>query len=344
MKVGLVYDPVYLTHNTGLHVEIAKRLEWIISYLEQTGLRQQLVPVEPRAATIREIALIHQRQYISHIEAVAKEGGGWLDADTVMSANSYEAAVYAAGGAIKATEAVIDNTVNSVFALVRPPGHHSTRDQAMGFCLFNNIAIATRYAIMKYGLERVAIIDFDVHHGNGTQSAFYDDPKVLYISVHESPFFPGTGFIQETGSGLGRGTTVNIPLPPRSSDSEYLAAFEQVIVPATARFRPQLIMVSAGYDCHWVDDMAYMLESTTGFAKSVQVIKDLADACCSGRIVMVLEGGYHPLALPHSVKATFDVLLGETNIEDLLGDPPHDSDRPDVQPLLTSIRELHGLS
>ncbi len=344
MKVGLVDDPIYLKHDTGQHIENAKRLKAIISHLEQTGLKQQLIPIKPTAASIEELSLVHQKQHISHIQEVAQGGGGWLNADTVMSANSYEAALYAAGGVIKATEAVMNGETDSAFALVRPPGHHATAERAMGFCLFNNVAIAAKYALTKYKLERIAIIDFDVHHGNGTQATFYDNPHVLYISTHQYPFYPGTGSIDETGIGEGRATTVNIPLPAGGGDTEYLSVFDQIIIPAAKRFKPQLILVSAGYDLHWAEEIAMMQVSTTGFAQIVKIIKGLADELCSGRLVFSLEGGYHPAVLASSVKATFDMLLGNTNIEDPLGQSPRRFEAVNIAPLIKSIKEIHNLA
>lgn len=343
MKVGFVYDPIYLKHDTGQHVENARRLEAIISYLEQTGLKQQLTPIKPRPATIQELTLVHHEQHITHIREVAQRGGGWLDVDTVMSPDSYDAALYAAGGVIRATEAVMNGEISSAFALVRPPGHHATRQRAMGFCLFNNVAIAAKYTLAKFGLEHILIIDFDVHHGNGTQDAFYDNPQVLYISTHQYPHYPGTGSIEETGSGTARGTTVNIPLPSRCGNTEYQQVFEQIIVPVAKRFRPQLILVSAGYDPHWADDLALMQVSVTGFAQVVKIIKGLADELCSGRLVFSLEGGYNLTALATSVKATFDVLLGNTNIEDPLGQTRHRWAAPSIAPLIKAIKEIHNL-
>ncbi len=343
MKVGFVYDPVYLKHDTGQHVENAGRLEAIISLLEETGLTRELELIKPRAASVEELSLVHDKQHIARILDVAQRGGGWLDADTVMSADSYEAAVYAAGGAITATEAVISGQVTSAFALVRPPGHHATPRQAMGFCLFNNVAVATKYALAKYNLERIAIIDFDVHHGNGTQDIFYDSPQVLYISTHEYPLYPGTGDVEDTGSGAARGTTVNIPLPPGCGDDEYLAAFEQVITPVVRRFKPQFIMVSAGYDAHWADGLALMQVTITGFARMVEIIRGLAEELCHGQIVICLEGGYHLQALSHSVKATFDSLIGNTSIDDPLGQSPHRSEAPGTDRLLNKIKEIHAL-
>jgi len=343
MKIGYVYDPIYLKHDTGTHVENAGRLEAIISHLEQTGLRQQLTPVKPRSASVEEIALVHNTEYISQIQDTAQRGGGWLDPDTVMSPDSYEAAIYAAGGLIKATEAVMDGEVSSAFALVRPPGHHATDRRAMGFCLFNNVAIAAKHALAKYKLDRIAIIDFDVHHGNGTQGTFYDDPQVLYISTHEYPFYPGTGGAEETGTGAGKGTTVNIPLPAGYGDTEYLQVFEQVIAPAVRRFNPGLILVSAGYDTHWNDGLALMQVSITGFAQMVKIIKELADELCGGHLVFTLEGGYNLTALSASVKATFDVLLGNTDIEDPLGQAPGGARAPDITRLIESIKGIHHL-
>ncbi len=312
MAVGYVYNPIYLKHDTGQHVEVAARLEAIISHIEQTGLTSQLTLIEPRPATVAEIALVHRREYIKEIEEKAARGGGWLDPDTVMSAGSYEAALYAAGGLIRAVEAVMAGEVASAFALVRPPGHHATSRQAMGFCLFNNIAIAARYALAEYKLERTLIIDFDVHHGNGTQEAFYDNPRVMYISTHQYPFYPGTGSIEETGSGAAKGTNINIPLPAGCGDAEYLKAFEQIIVPAAQRFNPQLILVSAGYDAHRADPLATMEVSVGGFVQMTETIKRLADELCGGRLALTLEGGYDLNALAASVKATFDVLLGNS--------------------------------
>lgn len=348
MKVSYVYDPIYLTHDTGHHVENARRLEAIIAHLTETGLTTKLSLVPPRAATTEEIALVHHEHHIAQIQAVAKKGGGWLDMDTVMSSGSYQAALYAAGGLIQATEVVLGDG-GSAFALVRPPGHHATATQAMGFCLFNNIAVAAQYARLKFKLERIAIIDFDVHHGNGTQDSFYDDPGVLYVSTHESPLYPGTGSVTETGTGEGTGTTVNIPLPMGCGDSEYLAVFEQLIAPALRRYQPQLILVSAGYDGHWSDELALMQLSTSGFARITEVIKGLAEELCRGKLVFTLEGGYNLEALAASVAATFEVLLGspllvETAEKAYPGAGLDAANPPDISALVEKIKGIHQLS
>jgi len=342
MAAGYVYNPVYLKHDTGQHVEVAARLEAIISHLEQTGLTSQLTLIEPRPATVEEIALVHQREYIKEIEEKAAKGGGWLDPDTVMSAGSYEAALYAAGGLIRAVESVMGGKVSSAFALVRPPGHHATSQHAKGFCLFNNIAIAASYALNKYQLERILIIDFDVHHGNGTQDTFYDNSQVMYISTHQYPFYPGSGDIKETGGGAAKGTNINIPLPAGCGDTEYLKVFKQIIVPAAQRFNPRLILVSAGYDTHWADPLAMMEVSTSGFSRMAGIIKGLADELCESRLAFTLEGGYNLDALAASVKATFDVLLGNS-VDDPLGESPRHTGVADIDRLIGAVKRLHKL-
>ena len=342
-KVGYVYDPIYLQHDTGYHVESSARLTTTMTYLEKTGVLAELEAIKPRAATVEEIATVHERQYIAYIEYVARKGGAWLEVDTKMSPQSYDAAIYAAGGNISAVNAVMEGKVNSVFALVRPPGHHAIFDRALGFCIFNNIAIAAKYTLAKYTLDRIAIIDFDVHHGNGTQDAFYDNRRVLYVSTHQYPHYPGSGNAEDIGSGEGKGTILNVPLPASCGDTEYRTVFEKIIVPVIHRYNPQLILVSAGYDIHWADELSQMQMTTTGIAGLVKIIKQLADELCQGRLVLTLEGGYNLEALSTSIKATFDVLLGKPNIEDKLGPPKRRYSNPDIVPLLKKLKVIHQL-
>ena len=212
MAVGLIYDPVYLEHDTGTHVENIQRLSSTISVLEENHVKDKLHLLQPRIATQEELSKVHAPEYISQVKNYSEQGGGWFDADTVISKGSYNAAIYAAGGVLTAVDAVMSKIVDSAFALVRPPGHHATCWQAMGFCLFNNIAVAAKHAISNFNLERILIVDFDVHHGNGTEDAFYTDQHVLYFSTHQYPHYPGTGSIDRTGAKDGEGYNVNIPM------------------------------------------------------------------------------------------------------------------------------------
>jgi len=320
MKAGLVYDQIYLEHDTGDHVENSQRLVAAMSYLKEAGIEEKLTCLPSRPALLEELEVIHTTEYISYVKSKAENGGGWLDPDTVMSPKSYEAALHAAGGLMVAVEAVMKREADSAFALVRPPGHHALHERAMGFCIFNNMAIAAKFALSKFNLDRILIADFDVHHGNGTQDAFYSDPKVLYFSTHQYPFYPGTGWMDETGTGEGEGTTVNFPMAAGWSDEEYLRAFNEVLVPVARRFQPQLILVSAGFDAHWADQLAMMRVSVKAFAQMVMILKNLAAELCQGRLIFTLEGGYNLRVVSSSIKAIFDVLLGNSEIDDPLGE------------------------
>ena len=343
MKIGYIYDPIFLEHDTGKHLENKERLEAIVRHLKETGLTKELVPVRPRAATTDELALVHDKKYIKNIKEFAERGGGWLDADTFASARSYEVATCAAGGLLEALDEIFSGKLTCAFGLVRPPGHHACMKQAMGFCLFNNIAIAAKYAVYKHELDRAMIIDFDVHHGNGTQQALYGNHRLLYLSIHQSPHYPNTGDIEESGRGMGRGTNVNIPLPAGCGDIEYLRVFREIVEPVARRFKPELILVSAGYDIHNDDDMGGMQLTTSGIAKITAVIKGLADELCQGRLLLSLEGGYQLKSLASSVAATFDVLLGSGKAEGLMGEPSHRLGAPDIDDIIAAVREVHQL-
>ena len=319
MKVGLVYDPIYLEHDTGSHPENSQRLVAIMSHLDESGTKEKLTCLSPRPASVEELRMVHTPEYIYAVKSKAEKGGGWLDPDTIMCPKSYEVALYAAGGLLTAVEAVMKGEVSSVVALVRPPGHHATSNRAMGFCIFNNVAVAAKFALANYNLERVLIADFDVHHGNGTQETFYADPKVLYFSTHQYPFYPGTGWIDETGASEGQGTTVNFPMTAGWGDEEYLRAFNEVLAPVARRFQPQFILISAGFDPHWADSIAMMQVSVAGLAQMVMVLKNLAAELCPGRLIFTLEGGYNLQVAASAVKATFDVLLNNPEIVDPLG-------------------------
>ena len=338
MAVGYVYDPIYLRHDTGDHPEQVARLSTTIEHLTATGLLDRLTAIPARRAGIDDIARVHDRALINAIQATSRRGGGMIDSDTVLSADSFEAALFAAGGTWAAVEAVIEGDVDSAFALVRPPGHHATRTQAMGFCLFNNIAIATELALDRPDVKRVAIVDIDVHHGNGTQQTFIRDSRVLYASLHQHPYFPGTGDWRTTMRGSQ--DLLNVPLPLGTGDVGFAQAFDRIVVPAVQRFRPDLILVSIGYDAHWSDPLAWMLMSLNGYMRLIEGLLGLAQELCQGRLVLTLEGGYDLKVLAHGVGMTFHAMLGEP-YQDLFG--PASEVEAEVASLVEQIARWYGL-
>jgi len=341
MTTGYVFHPIYLEHNTPAHPERKERLQTIMRSLESSGTLARLTSIEATPLDLELLSTVHDPNYIKMVEMVAESGGGMLDPDTYVNAHSYEAALMAAGGLINAVEGVLSGQVDNAFALVRPPGHHALRGRGMGFCLFNNVALAAQYTIEKHGLSRILIADFDVHHGNGTQDAFYERDDVLYFSTHQYPHYPGTGHWKERGQGRGEGYTVNVPLPYGVGDEGYAQAFEEILLPLARRYNPELILVSAGYDAHWADPLAGMRLSTAGFHRLTTTLVSLAEELCQGRLVLTLEGGYDLSALSHSVLATFAALERE-EAEDPLGPAPGRS--PSIGDLLQNVKGVHHLT
>jgi acetoin utilization deacetylase AcuC-like enzyme len=343
MATGYVYDPIYLEHDLPGHPENRQRLVAIMRVLKDHGMLDRLESIPAVPVSRERLERVHSPRYIGQLQGVAQRGGGHLDMDTYVRAASYDAALMSAGGLVEATRAVLDGDVDNAFALVRPPGHHALRSRGMGFCLFNNVAVAARYALAERGLDRVLIMDFDVHHGNGTQDEFEDDPAVMYISTHQYPYYPGTGNWNEMGHGSGKGSIVNVPLGGGVGDNGFARIFEEVVGPAAWRFQPQLLLVSAGYDAHWDDPLAYMQLTVGGYTAIGQALKDLADELCEGRVVFTLEGGYHLEAQSYSILNTFAVLLDDQ--ERQLVDPLGSSPRVErsVDDTIARVRKAHGL-
>lgn len=300
MALILFYHPTFLLHLTGMtHPERPERLIVIRNLLEKEALLSQIEEREPRAAREEELERVHTREHLVRVRELAKGEGGFLDGDTVASFFSYEAALFAAGAVISAVDEVLDKT-NDTFCLVRPPGHHATSDRAMGFCLFNNIAVGAAYALAERGVSRILIVDWDAHHGNGVQEIFYSDPRVLYISLHQSPLYPGTGAISEVGSGEGEGYNVNIPFPPATGERSYLQAFEEIVLPAAKSYSPELILIASGYDGHFSDPLASLVLRAQTYTRLLSALKQELGL----PFVVSLEGGYDLHALAFSAVAT----------------------------------------
>ncbi len=291
--ITLVYDQDYLIHTQGQHPERKERLEHIISALENKALQGKYQLVKPLPASVDQVALVHDRSYISSLEEACRSGKQFLDMDTYIVPESYRIALLSAGGALTGLENITSPDGKKAFIFNRPPGHHAEKGRAMGFCLFNNIAIAAKVARRDYGINRIAIVDWDVHHGNGTQNSFFDSENVLFISTHQSPAYPGTGHFSEVGRAEGEGYTVNVPLPAGCGDAEYKIVFNKVVIPILDQYQPELILVSAGQDAYHKDPLASMSLTFNGYYYMADALAKTAERWSDGRMLLCLEGGYH---------------------------------------------------
>ncbi len=313
---GLVLDAHYLQHDTGAHhPENAGRLRAVYEMLAQGEWASHCRRLAPRPCSDDELTLVHAPIYIAQIAATAGRSFGLLGADTPVCAHSYDAARLAVGGTLQAIGEVWEGRLKNALALVRPPGHHAESGRAMGFCLFNNVAVGAAFARQALGARRVLIVDWDVHHGNGTQHAFERDPRVLFFSSHQHPHYPGTGVFTETGFGPGEGYTVNLPLSRGYGDPEFVALYRQLLQPLAIEFDPDLVLVSAGFDIHARDPLGRMQVTSAGFAALTRLLMDIAANCCEGKLVLVLEGGYSRNALQESIRAVLTELTGQSKTD-----------------------------
>lgn len=313
LGTGLVYDERYLLHRPGeYHPERPARLEAIVQRLQNTGLMEEVVRIHPYEAPLPWIERLHDPEYVKRFQAACKKGLSiFMVPDCRICPESYDIALLSAGGVMAGVEAVMQGLVKNAFCAVRPPGHHAERNRALGFCFFNNVAIAAVYLLENFGLHRVAIVDWDVHHGNGTQHLFEEDPRVFYLSLHEDPTmcYPGTGFAREIGKGAGRGTKLNLPLPGGSGDREYLTALEQKGLPKLREYAPEFVLISAGFDAHQDDPLAHQNLTREAYKAMERMLLDLARETAGGRLVSVLEGGYNLTALADCVEDHLRLLM-----------------------------------
>jgi len=336
-RTALVYHREYLKHYAGpYHPECSERLTSVMKILRQSGLLEKVTVLEPEKCSEDDILLCHTKKHLEHIKNLSMEGGGPIDGDTYCRENTYDIARLAVGGAILAGKHVVRGKADNAFALIRPPGHHVTRNEAMGFCYFNNVAIMVRHLQKHYGLRKVCIFDWDVHAGNGTIDVFYDDHTVLMISVHQDPrtMYPGSGFVEEFGAGSGRGYTINIPVPPASNDADYMYLMDEFILDRIRDFGPDMIVVSAGFDSHRADPIGGLQLSEKGYSKMTAALMDVAAEVCGGKLVMALEGGYNLDALATSCNVVLKTMLGLAPKVPIAGEP-----KPEVKELAAHLKE-----
>jgi acetoin utilization deacetylase AcuC-like enzyme len=341
MSTGYVYDDIFLKHDLTGHPENSHRLSAIMDYLVEHHLLPRIKKIACRLATEEELCQCHHPSLVQLVKNLCSEGYAQIDADTYVNEFSYEAAASAVGGMIDLTSTILKGTLSNGIVLARPPGHHATRMRSMGFCIFNTIAIGARTAVNNNQCKRAAIVDIDVHHGNGTQDIFYKDPAIMYISTHQYPHYPGTGTIHERGDGAAERTKVNIPFPPYAGDHCYREAFMRIVLPLLERFHPAFIFVSVGFDAHHSDPLSGITLSLNTYNWLCRSLIGAAKNLCSGRIIFCLEGGYSLPVLAAGVGNIVRGLIGEQAFDDPF--PAHTSTECDVADLLSSIEDLHGL-
>lgn len=334
----------FTEHDFPRHPEHAGRIRAVWEQLSRQRLLDQVQQLAPTPVSDKQILAVHSRSHLDRLVAVARgDRMTRLDSDTYALPKSLEVARLGAGATIAAVDAMLTGMADNALAIVRPPGHHATPDQQMGFCLLNNIAIAARHAQAQHGCGRVLIIDYDVHHGNGTQDIFYADSTVMFISIHQSPFYPGAGALAETGNGAGAGHTLNLPIAGGHGDASYERLFAEVVWPAAERFAPDLMLISAGFDAHWVDPLANMQLSLAGYDRLTRECLQMAERLCGGKIVFVMEGGYDLAALAHGWCNIARALLGSDELSDPYGPAPRAASGGDIGPVIADARSIHGL-
>ncbi len=341
MTTAYITHPDYLNHDIPNHPERPARMKAIWKLLDDEGLSGRMKKYTPTPATDKHLLAVHTTDYLTEIAQAQKEGYGIrFTVDTVLLPETAITARLSAGGGVCAVDAVMKGEVDNALVITRPPGHHAVSDSAMGFCYYNNIAIAARYAQRQYGIERVMIVDYDVHHGNGTQDIFYDDNAVMFVSTHQSPLYPGTGGMNEIGAGKGKGYTVNIPISAGHGDESYAQIYERIVWKVAEKFMPQLILVSAGFDAHWDDPLANMHLSLSGYHHLDGELIRMAERFCGGKIIFMLEGGYNTDILARGVGNIAYALLGDETYHDPFGAM---ESRKDISNLVEKIRQLHHL-
>src|SRR5258706_975334 len=341
MTTAYITDTRFAAHTLTGHAEFAGRLTAVHEVMNEHRLQSRMRELTPVATSDQQLRAVHNDDYLQLLAWTETQKGLQLGPDTYVLPVSFGVAKLASGAAICAVDAVLNGEVNNALVCARPPGHHATQNMGMGFCLLSNIAIAARHACNAHGLSRVMIVDYDVHHGNGTQDVFYADPGVMFLSTHQYPWYPGTGAVEETGEGAGVGTTVNVPVPAGAGDEGYAQIFEQIVWPVAKRFQPELLMVSAGFDAHWADPLGNIQLSLPGYGHLTRELIKIADELCGGKIIFVLEGGYNLTSLSHGVLNVGDALLGESQVLDPLGFPQ--DKEVDLNKLINQVKRIHKL-